>query len=201
MSRKEHGLAYTIVFTFTICFVFVFGLVFANEQIDAMVQRNKQIAAQSAVLNAFGIVYTNQEDVQALYADILKEKYDGIELFKSTKDDQTRYAKHFVGAGLWGSIEGIIAVSEDMQRIVGLEIISHNETPGLGGRIEEDWFTDQFRNELIVDGTITVMGQGQGDPDSENGNVDAITGASRTSASMQSMLNNELAIMANLLGD
>ncbi len=30
-------------------------------------------------------------------------------------------------------------------RILGLAFLRHSETPGLGGRITEDWFLEQFR--------------------------------------------------------
>ena len=77
--------------------------------------------------------------------------------------------------------------------IVGLDIISHSETPGLGGRIEEDWFKEQFRGELIPPGGVRVMkGEGGMDLDQGNGMVDGVTGASLTSAAMETIVNDEI---------
>ncbi|MDF1568486.1 MAG: FMN-binding protein, partial [Spirochaetaceae bacterium] len=80
-----------------------------------------------------------------------------------------------------------------LSQIIGLDVISHSETPGLGGRIEEDWFKDQFREEQIGPDGITVRkGEGGVDDDKENSTVDGITGASLTSAAMEVIINNEI---------
>ena len=91
-------------------------------------------------------------------------------------------------------------MSGDFERAVGLEIVSHNETPGLGGRVAEKPFTDQFREERIVNATIVIGVAGSGDEDHENGTVDAITGASRTSDGMRVILKRELGVLASLIG-
>ncbi|PIE04937.1 MAG: hypothetical protein CSA76_01630 [Spirochaetales bacterium] len=79
--------------------------------------------------------------------------------------------------------------------MAGLDIISHSETPGLGGRIEEDWFKQQFRNEKIGTNGITVRkGEGGSDKDPDNSRVDGVTGASLTSASMEKIINDEIEV-------
>ncbi|MDT8298577.1 MAG: FMN-binding protein, partial [Spirochaetaceae bacterium] len=101
--------------------------------------------------------------------------------------------KQFQGNGLWGTITGVLAVDSSLSQIIGLDVISHSETPGLGGRIEEDWFKDQFREEQIGPDGITVRkGEGGVDDDKENSTVDGITGASLTSAAMEVIINNEI---------
>ncbi|MFN2351869.1 MAG: FMN-binding protein, partial [Kiritimatiellia bacterium] len=100
-----------------------------------------------------------------------------------------------------GTINGILAVDADVSRTMGLEIISHNETPGLGGRIDEPWFKQQLRGEQIMDGSVEVAGAGDGDSDYDNGKIDAITGATRTSDSMQVILDRELSAIAGALGE
>ena len=50
------------------------------------------------------------------------------------------------GPGLWGSIEGYVAISKDYSTILGLTFITQSETPGLGGRIGEEEYLSQFRD-------------------------------------------------------
>ncbi|MCF7918762.1 MAG: FMN-binding protein [Candidatus Cloacimonetes bacterium] len=50
----------------------------------------------------------------------------------------------FSMSGLWGTISLLAAVDVDFSTIMGIRITNQNETPGLGGRISEDWFQQQF---------------------------------------------------------
>ena len=58
-------------------------------------------------------------------------------------------------------------------RITGIRILEHKETPGLGSRITEASFLDQFRNR---DSSTLFLKK-----DSPRGNIDAITGATISS--------------------
>jgi Na+-transporting NADH:ubiquinone oxidoreductase subunit C len=96
--------------------------------------------------------------------------------------------------GVWDVIEGIVVLTPDLSRIVNITFLEHKETPGLGARIEEKWFTDQFRGISIAweeepDKRI-VIGPSK-DLDATN-RVDAITGASQTSLALNKLLNSEL---------
>lgn len=197
---NKQGLVYTVVFTFFVSFVFVLLLAFANEGTEARVALNQQISRQRAILNALGIEYSGPQDVLAQFERVEEVSRGGLELYRAEVDNQTVYAKEFSGSGLWGTINGVLAVDAAFERTVGMEIISHNETPGLGGRIDEPWFKQQLRDERIIDGSITVGDGGDGDYDSDNGEIDAVTGASRTSDSMQVILDTELATLADALG-
>ena len=62
-----------------------------------------------------------------------------------------------------------------MTTFSGVAIVSQNETPGLGARIEEAWFTAQFQGKRAP---FSMVEEGTADADNE---IDAITGATRTS--------------------
>lgn len=197
---NKQSLVYTVIFTFLVSFVFVTVLAFANVGTEAQVELNQELARQRAVLNALDIEYGGPDDVQAKFENVEQFEENGATLYRTTVEGQPVVAKEFTGSGLWGAINGILAVTADMDRTVGLEILSHNETPGLGGRIDEPWFKQQLRNERIVDGTVMVAGAGDGDTNPDNGEIDAITGASRTSDSMRTILSTELSSLASILG-
>lgn len=79
------------------------------------------------------------------------------------------------GPGLWGTISAVVGFDRNLETYTGVEFTDQNETPGLGGRITENWFKEQFRGvqppfELVPEGTAD-----------ENNEIDAITGATRTS--------------------
>ncbi len=68
----------------------------------------------------------------------------------------------------------------------------NHETPGLGGRIDEAWFKEQFKGEYAANGIVVKHGGSGGDTDPDNGQVDGITGASRTSDSIQVIVNQQI---------
>ncbi|MDA3950415.1 MAG: FMN-binding protein [Spirochaeta sp.] len=197
---NKQSLVYTIIFTFAVSFVFVLILSFANEGTREQVALNQTVARQRAILNALGVEYDGPQDVLAKFKNVEETSEGDITFYRTEVDGETVFAKEFSGSGLWGTINGILAVDADVSRTMGLEIISHNETPGLGGRIDEPWFKQQLRGEQIMDGSVEVAGAGDGDSDYDNGKIDAITGATRTSDSMQVILDRELSAIAGALG-
>jgi Na+-transporting NADH:ubiquinone oxidoreductase subunit C len=188
---NKEGTTYTIVFIFIVSFAFVFLLSMTNQVTVERVELNQETARQGAVLEAMGIDAEGIEEIQSEFAKVSGDSEAG--LYAGTVDGRTVYAKQFAGAGLWGTIAGVLAVTSDMETIVGLEIVEDNETPGLGGRINEPWFKNQFAGERIPEDGITVRAlEGDGDPDKDNGVVDGVTGATRTSDSVESIVNTQL---------
>ncbi len=192
MNRE--GTAYTVVVTFIVSFLFVGLLAFANELTKEKAQTNALIMERRAILNAMGVPYSGDAEVLDVYAKQVEEaKLGSLPIKRATVDGKPVEAVQFSGAGLWGTITGIIGVTPDLSRIVGLDIITQNETPGLGGRIGEAWWKAQFRGEKIVNGHVDVApGSGRGDKDPDNGKVDAVTGASLTSNAMGNIINQTL---------
>ncbi len=193
---NKNGLLYTVIFTFIVAFFFVFFLALAAGATREQVEINQKLAVQRAVLSALDLLPDDPSGI----AEVYDRRFDSIpaagDLITTNIDGQDVIVSYYSGSGLWGTITGILAVDKSLDRIVGFEIISHNETPGLGGRIDEDWFKQQFRNEKISEEGITVRkGTGSEDTDPENAAVDGITGASLTSASVQTIVNTQLAAM------
>ena len=197
---NKQSLLYTVIFTFLVTFVFVAVLAFADIQTQARVELNREIARKRAILSALSVETSGPDEVLNRFEEVETVERDGVTLYRTEVDGQTVYAKEFVGSGLWGAISGVLGVDSAVSNTVGLEIVAQNETPGLGARIDEPWFKEQLDGERIVDGAIEVGPAGEGDPDHENGRVDAITGATRTSESMQKILDEEISRLKSLLG-
>ena len=77
------------------------------------------------------------------------------------------------GDGYGGTIELLIGIGPDIGNVtlVGLEVISHSETPGLGARLTEDAFIGQFEGVPLGDAVL----------EEDGGEIDAISGATITS--------------------
>jgi len=200
---NKEGIGYTIGFAFVITFVFVFFLALANEGTKGIVAENQEIARQKAILAAMDVKFADDQEAATLFKDVKTVDKDGGRYYSLEKNGKAVYAKQFSGSGLWGTITGILAVNSDVTRTVGLQILSHNETPGLGGRIDEAWFKDQFKGEAIRNGKIVVTSGAEAGTlkkDPEDGMLDGITGASRTSQAMGTLVNQDIAELKTLVG-
>ncbi len=122
----------------------------------------------------------------------LDESERQLPVFKCTLDDgSVKFVIPVYGAGLWGPIWGYVAVNDDGNTIYGADFSHESETPGLGARITEDAFQDQFvAKELYQDGefkNVSVMKKGQTPTDGSD-YVDAISGATITSRGVGAMM-------------
>jgi Na+-transporting NADH:ubiquinone oxidoreductase subunit C len=207
MKLKKESIGYVVIFTFVVCAAFVILLAIANQVTLAQVKANQSYASHYAVLKAFGLAdpSTSREKVESTYTSQVKElpaQAPGIAAFSSVIDGAASLAVKITNPGLWGPITAILAADPKAERIRGLEMLDQQETPGLGGRIGEAWFTDQFKGEKVgADGKVAVVqGSGKGDPDKENSKVDAVTGASRTSDFVQILVAKALATVKKIGG-
>lgn len=106
------------------------------------------------------------------------------------------------GAGLWGPVWGYMAFEQGTTNIKGAYFDHASETPGLGGKIQEDPdFRAQFIGKQVIytegaDAFEIVKG---GAGDKANG-VDAITGATMTSKGLNAAINTWLEAYKAVLG-
>ncbi len=195
---KKDSIPYVVLFTFIVCAVFVVVLAIANEGTKDLVAANKTFAVQSAVLGAFGMPYANQTEASRNYAaEVTEGQTPGFRSWKASVDGTDYVAVEQSGAGLWGTISVILAATPDGERIRGIRVVAQNETPGLGGRIEEPWFLGQYEGEKASSGRVGMKAgaesSGKADTDKENSRVDGISGATRTSQSFGSIVDAGLA--------
>lgn len=88
----------------------------------------------------------------------------------------------FTGKGLWGTIDGFVALAPDLETVRRVTFYKHSETPGLGAEIETPAFRNQFRGMPVPERA------GRVDLD-----IQAITGATMTSDRVEAMLERTLA--------
>jgi Na+-transporting NADH:ubiquinone oxidoreductase subunit C len=91
------------------------------------------------------------------------------------------YVVPIVGYGLWDIIKGYVALDTDLNTIKGITFYEHKETPGLGARITEPWFKENFKGKKILDesGALVSVKVAKGAGSGEH-QVDGISGATLT---------------------
>ena len=98
------------------------------------------------------------------------------------------YALIAAGQGYQGNIKMIAIVDADLSRLQGIEIIESSETPGLGAKIQDTFFKEQFRN-LNVAPKISYTKEAI----TTDNQIKAITGATVSSRAVVNILNQRLA--------
>lgn len=74
--------------------------------------------------------------------------------------------------GYGGDVVLLIGIDLAEDRLLGMEVVSHSETPGLGARVQEESFRRQWQGLSVVE-PVGLR--------SDGGTIDAISGASITS--------------------
>lgn len=201
LDKLKTSRYYPIVFTFLITFFFIFFLSFVYGFSKEKIAENKTLFIKKAVLQANRISFESDKAVASLYNERVVGMSTRTDDVYRVKDDEGKTNVTFLvsGNGLWGIITAAISFRQEGNRLVGIGIVSHSETPGLGGRIEEDWFMRQFQDEMISkEGIRSLAGSGTGNLDKEDGVVDAITGATLTSSLFNRIINDTIVRMRTL---
>ncbi len=178
---------YTIGFMLAVSAVFALVLSLANAYYLPTIQANEQIDEMRDVLYVLQLETEGDDDaVQARYAEqveTLSTDMGDIHIRQDDGGQPVAYAVPFTGAGLWGSIRGYLGVSAQFDQMTGLVFTEHSETPGLGGRIDELAYREQFIDLPIDSGTQLAYGADSAEQ------IDAITGATSTSNAVIAILN------------
>lgn len=89
------------------------------------------------------------------------------------------------GAGLWGPIWGYIALNEDGKTITGAVFDHKGETPGLGSKIADAPFCNEFKGKTLdLSSAQSFAVAKPGSLDNPEHGVDAISGATITSRAL-----------------
>jgi Na+-transporting NADH:ubiquinone oxidoreductase subunit C len=181
---------YPIIFMVLVTAVFISGVSGIYLSTKERVLLNESIFQKMAVLYAAGIEYPEgqPQEIQAIYEERVREvgSVDGEPAYFEVDlpSGEPGYVVYTTGAGLWGEIVAAFGFEQDLDTITGVEFVEQNETPGLGARITEEWFKQQFRGKR---GPFVLVEEGTADEANE---LDAITGATRTSDAVLKIANN-----------
>ncbi len=174
----------TILFMLIITIFFISILSFVHLSTKERVQLNEELVLKQAILFSAGFATSskNAEEIESMFKkNISKIESDEFNVYAVNNGN---YVFIVSGAGLWGEIVASIGIKSDMKTLTGIDFIKQNETPGLGARITELWFRNQFRSKLLPLKLVEEEAQSKADE------INAITGATSTSTSVIKLLNN-----------
>lgn len=189
---KERGLffkerIYPVLFmalATVVCIGSVSGVYLSSE---SLILLNETLEFKRSVLNAAQLAPPEDGfEVERLYNQRVTEvETDGSSHFLVSDENglQVGWVVVSTGPGLWGEIEAVVGYNLEGTRMTGIEFTKQNETPGLGARITEPWFKEQFQGKRFP---VSISTPGTGQQDDE---FDAVTGATRTSNAVLTLVN------------
>jgi electron transport complex protein RnfG len=148
--------AYPVVFLAVIVIVSVVLLMVVNSITSSIVESRRVEEITGILENIFPEMseYEVDDEVYIIYED----------------GEKAGYAFMASGSGYGGNIDILVGLDSGFG-IKGVSILSQTETPGVGNKITESSFTDQFKGLSASDIALK----------SEGGKIDAITGATISS--------------------
>lgn len=99
------------------------------------------------------------------------------------------------GLGFADVLELLVGVNADVTQITGLYVLDQKETPGLGNKITEDVWREQFKNKPLAKNLVVTKTT----PAAEN-EIQGVTGATISSSSVVGILNGTIARFRAALG-
>ena len=222
-SAKKKGLdtgsnVYTIVYASVMVIIVAFLLAFVSSVLKPAQEANVENDTKGQILTSLNI------DIKADGFNVAKEfenvkdmlwngtelvPYDGkflsaygsaikageLHVFVAEVGGETKYVLPVTGRGLWGGLWGYIALNADKKTVFGTYFYHTSETAGLGARIGERWFQEQFNGKPLFAGddtqniALSVVKAGASKAETE---VDGVTGATLTSDGVSAMVKDGL---------
>lgn len=223
--------SYTIIYSIIIVILVAFLLAFVFQALKPMQDANVALDKKKQILNSLNIRDLNNEEAAAKYQEvvladeIIDEQGNVLEkgeqggenygfklnsadfkngklaLFVCKVDGQTKYVIPVYGMGLWGAINGYIAINADKSTVFGTYFDHESETAGLGAEIKDNraW-QNQFQGKKLFaqdpNKIALAVSKKVEDPATQ---VDGITGATLTSNGVTEMLQTCLGAYMNFL--
>lgn len=202
MKLNTNSNAYTILYAAGMVIIVAFLLAFVSDALKPTQDANVLRDTKNQILTSLNIEGLSGNAVDEKYAEVITDTLDcnGNVYYAASVDGAVKYVLPVKGRGLWGSLWGYISVDEDKQHVFGTYFSHESETAGLGARINERWFQQQFNGRPIFDAegniALTVVKQGSATLETE---VDGVTGATLTSKGVAGMVTDGLGQFKDIL--
>lgn len=187
MKLNTNSNTYIIVYSSIVVIIVAFLLAFVSKALEPASLANERIDKKKQILASLNIRNINNNEVEEQYNKCISydkiirsdgsvvdegNNKDGAGFKVNMKDisdenlpvyycyidGQTKYVIPLNGKGLWGSIWGYIALNEDKNTVFGAYFSHASETAGLGARITEQSFQDQFiGKKLFKEGDENIL--------------------------------------------
>ena len=185
MKKDINSNGYIFLYTTILVVVVAALLTTAVLYFHPFQERNEKNEKRINILRAAGIQDVNKDNAAKLFEQHCTASFLLDENGNVTEDgslplfviDRRISVIPMKGNGLWGPISGYLAIAADGSTIVGANFDHKSETPGLGGEITTEKFQSQFSGKQIMkNGQLLPI------------EIDAITGATKTSNGVKEMI-------------
>lgn len=164
---------------------------FANDLTKEAIIENSKISKED--LNYIMPTAEKIQDMDVKLAEegSIKEIYEAV-----NGSDVVGYVLKVNTKGFHGPIDFVVAISKD-DKVSGVKVLAHSETPGLGAKISEDKFISRFKNKPAT-GLLEVV-KVTPNKDIE---VEAISGATTSSKASVTAVNEAITFyLENIKGE
>ena len=203
MKLNTNSNIYTFVYMTVVVIIVAVLLAVVSQALAPKQQANILLDKQKQILGALKVDFS-QADPAEVYYTLVQDTltYGEQEVYVANLKGATKYILPLSGKGLWGGIGGYLALDEDKNTIYGVNFNHESETPGLGAKIVEMPFREQFEGKHIRNAegavvSVAVLKAGKHAEGQEQ--VDAISGATITSSGVSTMLEVNLTEYAEFL--
>ena len=159
------------------------ALSFVYSWTEPRIEEHRAERLRNAVFN----VLPDSED----YNEVEKNDevfYEGID----SSGNKVGVAVIATGPGFQGEIDVVVGVNPRTEKLYGIEILDHEETPGLGARIEDEEYKDNFVDKPFGDYNV-IKGHSEGDYD-----IEAISGATVSSENVAEIVEEAIDLIKNV---
>ena len=194
---KTNTNSYTITYSVIIVVIVAFLLAFVSQTLKPMQDVNVELDTQKQILNSLNLRNLDNAAASAKYKEVVKsvKEKDGMKYYECEINGEKRTVYTVKGMGLWGGINGYIAVNADNNTIYGVYFNHEGETAGLGAEIKDNvkWQQKFQGKKIHKNGAEGIaLGVVKDAPADDENNVDAVTGATLTSNGVDKMLKDGL---------
>lgn len=164
---------------------------FANDLTKQAIIENSKISKED-----LNYIMPSAEKIQDMAIEVdaesgIKEVYEAV-----SGIDVIGYVMKVTSKGFHGAIDFVIGISKD-DKVTGIKVLSHSETPGLGAKITEDKYTERFKDKPAT-GYLEVV-KVTPNKDTE---IEAISGATSSSKASVNAVNEAIAFyLENIKGE
>ena len=150
---------------------------FANNLTKEAIIENSKISKED-----LSYIMPEAEKIQDMDIELdaegnIKEVYEAV-----NGSDVVGYVLKVSSKGFHGAIDFVVGISKE-DKVSGIKVLSHNETPGLGAKISEEKFTSRFKDKPLEYLEVVKV-----TPNKET-EVEAISGATSSSKASVNAVN------------
>ena len=170
MKKLESTLPNMFLVLTVIALVSAAALAFTYGQTKPILEEQARQEQIQAVANVIPESFDNAPTEEAITVD----GYEGVEIYPATRSGRRvgTAVRSYSSDGYGGTVTVMVGFSPEGE-ITGTTVLSHTETPGLGAKMTEPSFRDQFVGTTVGEDGLAVTKDG--------GSIDAITAATISS--------------------